>query len=84
MAYITSRRFIHRMSDKTDIKIYTNLKEVTLYLNGTKIGVMKPDELKRVIWKDVQLCKGRNTVRVEGKNGKELIVDNCVWYCLGD
>lgn len=84
MAYITSRRFMHRMSDKTDIKVYTNLKEVTLYLNGAKVGTMKPDELKRAVWKDVQLYKGRNTVRVEGKNGKELVVDNCVWYCLGD
>ena len=44
---------------------------------------MKPDELKRAVWKDVQLTEGRNTVRVEGKNGNKLVTDNSVWFYLG-
>ena len=83
MVYITSRRFVERTTALTDIKAYTNLKEVTLYLNDKKIGTMKPDELRRVVWKDVQLAGGRNTVRIEGKNGKKTVVDNCVWFYLG-
>ena len=67
----------------TDIKVYTNLREVTLYLNDKKVGTMKPDELKRAVWKDVQLTEGRNTVRVEGKNGNKLVTDNSVWFYLG-
>ena len=43
---------------------------------------MKPDDMSRVIWKDIQLNKGRNTIRVEGKNGKELLSDTCEWYCI--
>lgn len=83
MVYITSRRFIKRTNAVTDIKIYTNLREVTLYLNDKKVGTMKPDELKRAVWKDVQLTEGRNTVRVEGKNGNKLVTDNSVWFYLG-
>lgn len=83
MVYITSRRFIKRTNAVTDIKVYTNLREVTLYLNDKKVGTMKPDELKRAVWKDVQLTEGRNTVRVEGKNGNKLVTDNSVWFYLG-
>ena len=75
--------FIKRTNAVTDIKIYTNLREVTLYLNDKKVGTMKPDELKRAVWKDVQLTEGRNTVRVEGKNGNKLVTDNSVWFYLG-
>ncbi|WP_308757319.1 glycoside hydrolase family 2 TIM barrel-domain containing protein [uncultured Bacteroides sp.] len=80
MAYITSRRFTQRTNNLTDIKVYTNLKEVTLYLNGVKIGTMAPDEIKRVVWNNVRLAEGRNVVRIEGKSGKMLVTDDCVWY----
>lgn len=43
---------------------------------------MKPDEMHRVIWKDIKLDEGRNTVRVEGKNGKENLSDSCEWYYI--
>lgn len=82
MIYITSRRFVKRENSQTDIKVFTNLKEATLYINNKKIGTMKPDDMSRVIWKDIQLNKGRNTIRVEGKNGKELLSDTCEWYCI--
>ena len=82
MVYITSRRFVKRNNPQTDIKVFTNLKEVTLYINGKKIGTMKPDEMHRVIWKDIKLDEGRNTVRVEGKNGKENLSDSCEWYYI--
>lgn len=82
MVYITSRRFVKRNNPQTDIKVFTNLKEVTLYINGKKIGTMKPDEMHRVIWKDIKLDEGRNMVRVEGKNGKENLSDSCEWYYI--
>ena len=83
MVYITSRRFVKRDNPLTDIKVFTNLKEATLYINDEKIGTMKPDEMKRVIWKDVKLNEGRNTIRVEGKNGKGILSDSCEWYYIG-
>lgn len=82
MVYITSRRFSHRSNRRTDIKVYTNLKEATLYLNGKKIAAIEPDELRRAIWKGICLNEGRNVVRVEGKNGQIQISDECVWYVV--
>lgn len=82
MIYITSRRFTKRDNPKTDIKVFTNLKEATLYINNRKIGTMKPDEMNRVIWKDIRLNDGRNIICVEGKNGKGLLSDTCEWYCI--
>ena len=82
MIYITSRRFTKRDNPQTDIKVFTNLKEATLYINNRKIGTMKPDEMNRVIWKDIRLNDGRNIIRVEGKKGKGLLSDACEWYCI--
>ena len=82
MVYITSRRFVRRTNPQTDVKVYSNLSEVTLYVNGKKQGTMKPDEMRRIIWKDIKLDKGQNDIRVEGKSGKTIQVDTCVWYYL--
>lgn len=82
MAYITSRRFTKRTNPLTDVKVYSNLNEVTLYVNGKRVKTMKPDEMRRIIWKDIKLDKGRNDIRVEGKSGKTVLVDTCSWYYL--
>ena len=79
MLYITSRRYTERTEPSTDIKVYSNLKEVTLYVNDKKVGKMKPDPLKRIIWKDVKLSPGKNMIRIEGKNGKQNLTDKCEW-----
>lgn len=82
MVYITSRRFTRRTNPETDVKVYSNLSEVTLYVNGKKQGTMRPDEMRRIIWKDIKLDKGQNDIRVEGKSGKTVLVDTCIWYYL--
>ena len=61
---------------------HLDIKNNEVYINGKKIGTMKPDEMHRVIWKDIKLDEGRNTVRVEGKNGKENLSDSCEWYYI--
>lgn len=79
MLYIASRRFVKRTRSITDIKVYSNLKEVVLYINNKKIGNRKPDDLKRIIWKDVKLDIGKNVIRIEGKDGKKKLTDTCEW-----
>lgn len=79
MLYITSRRFTKRTEAQTKVKIYTNLPEATLYVNGKKIGKMKKNELGIMVWKDVELTKGQNEIKVEGKANKQTITDHCVW-----
>lgn len=80
MIYITSRRFTKRPEASVQVKVYSNLRENTLYVNGKKIGKQKSDSLHRVVWQNVTLSKGENRIRVEGKFKAGVIEDTCVWY----
>ncbi len=80
MIYITSRRFTERPEANVQVKVYSNLRENTLYVNGKKIGKQKSDSLYRVVWQNVTLSKGENRIRVEGKSKAGVIEDTCVWY----
>lgn len=80
MIYITSRRFTERPEANVQVKVYSNLRENTLYVNGKKIGKQKSDPLHRVVWQNVTLSKGENRIRVEGKSKAGVIEDTCVWY----
>ena len=80
MIYITSRRFPERPEANVQVKVYSNLRENTLYVNGKKIGKQKSDSLHRVVWQNVTLSKGENRIRVEGKSKAGVIEDTCVWY----
>lgn len=80
MIYITSRRFTERPEANVQVKVYSNLCENTLYVNGKKIGKQKSDSLHRVVWQNVTLSKGENRIRVEGKSKAGVIEDTCVWY----
>ncbi|NDW11485.1 glycoside hydrolase family 2 protein [Bacteroides sp. 214] len=77
MLYIASHRFVERTEALTQIKVYSNLKEATLYINGKKIGVAKKDRLNRMLWNDVKLAPGKNEVLVKGKAGKVMLEDAC-------
>lgn len=79
MIYIASRRFVERTEAQTDVKIYSNLPEATLYINGKKIGKQKKDSHGRIIWRKVMLSKGENAIKVEGKSGKQTLTDSCIW-----
>jgi len=79
MVYITSRRFTERTNATTDVKIYSNAKEVELLLNGKSQGKRSDGTNCVFIWKDVQLEPGENRVEAKaGRNGKGLS-DSCVW-----
>ena len=80
MIYITSRRLTKRPEASVQVKVYSNLRENTLYVNGKKIGKQKSDSLNRVMWQNVTLSKGENRIRVEGKSKAGVIEDTCVWY----
>ena len=79
MLYICSRRFTERTNPNTLVKVYSNLNEATLYLNDKKIGKQKKDKVNRIIWDNITLSPGENVIRVEGKSGKEILNDTCIW-----
>jgi hypothetical protein len=44
-------------------------------VNGKRVGKARRDDLHRVRWENVPLEAGENTVRVEGRSGKETFQD---------
>lgn len=75
MLYITDRRFSSRRHSPTDVKVYTNQRDATLYVNGCKIARERADDIHRVIFKDVQLTEGNNLIQVKAGN----LTDECTW-----
>ena len=71
--YIAARRYTQRTEAKTDVKVYTNQPQVTLYLNGKRIGKAKRDEIGCIVFKDVTLREGGNVICVTA--GK--LTDEC-------
>lgn len=80
MVYITSRRLLERKINITDIKVYSNCKEVTLKVNGKVVGKMIPDKIQLCHWKNIKLMKGKNKIEVIGKtNNAQTVQDSCDW-----
>ena len=75
MVYITGRRFSSRKHAVTDVKVYTNQSEATLYVNGKKMAKVKADDIHRVVFKNVVLSAGENLIQVRA--GK--LTDECTW-----
>ena len=73
LLYLAARRYTQRTEAKTDVKVYTNQPQATLYLNGKRIGKAKRDGIGRIIFKDVTLREGENVIQV--KSGK--LTDEC-------
>jgi len=79
MLYIASRRFTEREQDVTDIKVYTNCSETTLFVNGKKIATNAPDEIHVCRFPNVKLQPGKNVIKVTAKQGKTKLTDQCEW-----
>ena len=77
--YITDRRNTERHVSITNIKVYSTLPSAELFVNGKSLGKKSPDDLKRIVWENVELQKGTNNIEVKaGKKGNEL-TDSCAW-----
>lgn len=75
MLYISERRFVKRTRANTHVKVFTNLPEAELFVNGKSLGKKSKDELNRIVWENISLRKGRNKVVVRGKD----LYDSCEW-----
>jgi beta-galactosidase len=79
MVYITSRRMTPRKLAETEIKLYSNCKQVELSLNGESMGTRPPDSLKVLKWENVQLRPGTNLVEAIGRTEAGVVRDSCEW-----
>jgi beta-galactosidase len=77
--HITSSRFTERTNAVTDVKIYSNAKEVELSLNGISQGERENDGNAVFIWKNVRLSPGENKVAAKAERDGQSLSDNCTW-----
>ncbi len=74
--HLCSKRFANRAVDKTDIKVYSNCDEVTLFVNGKEIKTLGCD--KKVVFSGVKLQKGKNEIKVIADSYSDEMVINRV------
>lgn len=77
--HITSKRHVERTEPETDIKVYSNCSNITLYVNGTEYPGNTGDH-NIFIWKNIRLKPGKNEIKVSGNFNKESITDQCEWF----
>ncbi len=76
--YIAERRNTDRNSNLTTVKVYTNQKDITLYINGKKGDVrQQTSDIHVIKFNNVNLVSGTNTISVVSKNKK--LKDEVVW-----
>ncbi len=56
------------------IKIYTNLPEIELFVNGKSLGKKRVGESRTIVW-DALLQKGRNKIEARGIIAEKIITD---------
>lgn len=77
--YITSRRFKKREKKHVSVKIYSNEEEITLYVNGVRIGqkcASKTRQQHIFIFKGVKLRRGENEIKAVSDSG---LKDTVFW-----
>jgi len=75
MLYITSRRHIQRAEKTTPVKVYANVEQITLTVNGKNIGTKDPSDMCIITWEEVELKEGENTLLVTSGNHS----NSCQW-----
>lgn len=80
MVRIEGHRNNNRLRSVTDIRVFSNCKEVTLKVNGEVRGRVCPDNLKICTFKDVELESGENIIEASARvDKKSSISDVCHW-----
>jgi beta-galactosidase len=76
--YIAERRHKERPTNLISIKVYTNLDEVILYVNGNKTATEKLlSDIHVLTFENIKLAEGKNTITVVSKNKK--LKDEVIW-----
>ncbi len=76
--YIAERRHINRTSSHISVKVYTNMDEVELNVNGKKVAAQNlTSDIKVMRFENIELSEGKNIITVFS-NGKKL-KDEVVW-----
>ncbi len=69
--YVCGKRFTKRYEDKVEIKAYSNLKELTLFVNGDAVQTLKADAVFR--FDKIQLLAGENEIVVRAGDTEDKV-----------
>lgn len=75
--HLCEKRFVKRSHEKINIKAYSNLNELSLYVNDEFISMKSCDSV--FIFEDIPLKMGENKVRVIGSVDNEDFHDESIW-----
>jgi len=77
--YLTSRRFTERTNATTNVKIYSNAKQVELLLNGTSLGKNDTAANGVFVWPEIKLVPGKNHLEARAQKDGQNLSDECFW-----
>lgn len=65
--HIASKRFVDRAADRIQVKVYSNCKDVTLYVNGAEFQSKSSGE-KIFVFENIALAEGVNEIRAVARD----------------
>lgn len=81
IVYIANRRDSIRTNEITNIQVFSNLKNVQLFVNNKVVKGENGVNKNHWVFKDVQLRKGSNNIEASGKDEKGLkLKDKITWH----
>lgn len=75
--HIADKRIDTRKATTGNLKVYSNMDEVELFVNGKSLGKRKAD-VGTFVWEGVNLTSGKNTIKAKAKSKGSQQQDNCV------
>ena len=78
VVWITNSRFTIREKNKINVKVYSNLDNVELFVNGESAGI-QTGENATLVWENIRLQKGNNRVKAVGQKNGETFSHSVVW-----
>ncbi|HTM97328.1 MAG TPA: glycoside hydrolase family 2 TIM barrel-domain containing protein [Pedobacter sp.] len=79
MLYLAEKRNNKRKKQLTTVKVFTNIDDITLTVNGKHYPLKKRNNINTIEWKNVSLKKGENKIHVSSKSGDIKLEDSCIW-----
>ncbi|WP_144009024.1 glycoside hydrolase family 2 protein [Pedobacter africanus] len=79
MLYIAERRNNIRYSKTAAVKVFCNAGTVSLWVNGKIYPKKVPNDLKTILWQNIKLQPGKNTILVRSVTRGKVLEDSCVW-----
>ncbi len=78
--YLTERRVVDRKLAKTQIRLYSNVGQPALFLNGKKITASPIIDSTGILYAyEVQLKKGNNVIKASAKKEGKVLTDEMRW-----